>query len=483
MTTSYRQPGVVLTDHHFTVPLDHDDPGGERIGLYAREAVATGKDPEGLPWLLYLEGGPGFGARRFTGRQAWLERALRDHRVLLLDQRGTGRSTPANRQTLPLRGTPGRQAEYLSHFRADSIVRDCEAIRPALTGGAPWTVLGQSFGGFCATHYLTTAPGGLRTALITGGLPSLTATADEVYAAALPRVERKNLAHYARYPMDVERARRIAAHLAEHRTTLPGGHRLTPEAFQSLGILLGTGDGSHQLHYLLEDAFVRTPAGHALSDSFLEAVRERLSFAGHPLYALLHEAIYAQDPAAPTGWAAERVRAAHPRFDAAGALAGNGPCSSPARASTPGTSPPTRHSNRSARPPNCSPRAPAGPRSTTRPGWPPTRCRSPPRSTTTTCTSTRPTRWRPPGPCAACARGSPTNSNTTASGQAVPASWTASWRSPTTTPSDRASRPSGRPRPRPTDLRPWRRSGLRSHEERAGGRRPCPDRRGRADVG
>ncbi|MFD9572350.1 alpha/beta fold hydrolase [Streptomyces sp. NPDC059982] len=325
MTTSYRQPGVVLTDHRFTVPLDHDDPGGERIELYAREAVATGKDPEGLPWMLYLEGGPGFGARRFTGRQAWLERALRDHRVLLLDQRGTGRSTPANRQTLPLRGTPERQAAYLAHFRADSIVRDCETIRPALTGGAPWTVLGQSFGGFCATHYLSTAPQGLRTALITGGLPSLTATADEVYAAAVPRVERKNLAHYARYPMDVERARRIAGHLAEHPVTLPGGHLLTPEAFQSLGILLGTGDGSHQLHYLLEDAFVRTPAGPALSDAFLEAVRAHLSFAGHPLYALLHEAIYAQDPAVPTGWAAERVRAAHPRFDAAGALAGDGP--------------------------------------------------------------------------------------------------------------------------------------------------------------
>lgn len=325
MTSSYRQPGVVLTDHHFTVPLDHDDPGGERIELYAREAVATGKDPEGLPWMLYLEGGPGFGARRFTGRQAWLERALRDHRVLLLDQRGTGRSTPANRQTLPLRGTPDRQAEYLAHFRADSIVRDCEAVRPALTGGAPWTVLGQSFGGFCAVHYLSTAPEGLSTALIAGGLPSLTATADEVYAAAFPRVERKNLAHYARYPMDVERARRIAAHLAEHPTTLPGGHRLTPEAFQSLGILLGSGDGSHQLHYLLEDAFVRTPAGPALSDSFLEGVHQQLSFAGHPLYALLHEAIYAQDPASPTGWAAERVRAAHPGFDAAGALDGDGP--------------------------------------------------------------------------------------------------------------------------------------------------------------
>ncbi|MEU3904333.1 alpha/beta fold hydrolase [Streptomyces goshikiensis] len=322
---SYRQPGVVLTDHHFTVPLDHAHPDGESIELYAREAVATGRDPEGLPWLLYLEGGPGFGARRFIGRQAWLGRALAEYRVLLLDQRGTGRSTPVSRQTLPLRGTPAQQAAYLAHFRADAIVRDCEAIRPQLTGGAPWTVLGQSFGGFCATRYLSTAPEGLAAALLTGGLPSLDATADEVYRAAYPRIERKNLAHYARYPADVERARRIAVHLAETPVRLPGGYRLTVEAFQSLGILLGTGDGSHQLHYLLEDAFVPTPDGPALSDAFLEGVHAQLSFAGHPLYALVHEALYAQDPAAPTAWAAERVRAEHPRFDAAKTLAGDEP--------------------------------------------------------------------------------------------------------------------------------------------------------------
>lgn len=322
----YRQPGTVVTDHRFTVPLDHDRPDdGERIELYAREVSASGTDPETLPWLLYLEGGPGFGARRFTGRQAWLERALTDYRVLLLDQRGTGRSTPLNRQTLPLRGGPEQQAAYLEHFRSDSIVRDAEAIRRGLTGGAPWTVLGQSFGGFCATHYLSTAPEGLTAALITGGLPSLTATADEVYAAAYPRMERKSRAHYARYPMDVERARRIAAHLAERPAELPGGHRLTAEAFQSLGVLLGTGDGSHQLHYLLEDAFVPTVHGPALSDAFLEGVRGLLSFAGHPLYALLHEPIYAQDPAVPTAWAADRVRGGHPEFDAAKALAGEEP--------------------------------------------------------------------------------------------------------------------------------------------------------------
>ncbi|MFD3778417.1 alpha/beta fold hydrolase [Streptomyces sp. NPDC058612] len=322
---TYRQPGTVLTDHRFTVPLDHAHPDGERIQLYAREVVAAGKDPESLPWLLYLEGGPGFGARRFIGRQAWLDRALTEFRVLLLDQRGTGRSTPVNRQTLPLRGGPAQQADYLAHFRSDSIVRDAEAIRPGLTGGAPWTVLGQSFGGFCATHYLGHAPEGLAAVLITGGLPSLTATAEEVYEAAYPRMERKTAAHYARYPMDVERARRIAAHLAVRPAGLPGGHRLTPEAFQSLGILLGSGDGSHQLHYLLEDAFVPAPGGPELSDAFLEGVHALLSFAGHPLYALIHESIYAQDPAVPTGWAADRVRTRHPRFDAGTTLAGTEP--------------------------------------------------------------------------------------------------------------------------------------------------------------
>ncbi|MFD7446590.1 alpha/beta fold hydrolase [Streptomyces sp. NPDC059909] len=322
--TSYRQPGLVLTDRHFTVPLDHADPAGEQIRLYGREVVSSARAGAELPWLVYLEGGPGFGARRFPGKQAWLGRAVQEFRVLLLDQRGTGLSTPANRQTLPLRGGPKEQADHLAHFRADSIVRDCEAVRRQLTGGARWTVLGQSFGGFCATHYLSTAPEGLRTVLITGGLPSLDARAEDVYRAAYPRVQRKVEAHYARYPQDVERARRIAGYLAEHRPVLPGGYVLTPEAFQSLGIQLGTGDGSHQLHYLLENAFVTAAGGDELSDTFQEGVLAALSYAAHPLYAVLHEAIYAQGEA-PTAWAAERVRAEFPQFDAATTLAGDEP--------------------------------------------------------------------------------------------------------------------------------------------------------------
>ncbi|MCX4817071.1 alpha/beta hydrolase [Streptomyces sp. NBC_01239] len=325
MSVNYRQPGVVLTDRHFTVPLDHEDPAGETIELYAREVVAGDKaHREDLPWLVYLQGGPGFGANRFVGRQAWLGRALDDYRVLLLDQRGTGHSTPLTRQTLPLYGGPAEQAEHLTHFRADSIVRDCETIRPALTGGAPWTVLGQSFGGFCTVNYLSTAPEGLSAAILTGGLPSLDAHADDVYRAAYPRIERKVAAHYDRYPQDVERARRIAEHLMRHEPVLPNGYRLTVEAFQSLGIMLGGSDGSHRLHFLLENAFVRTPSGHELSDAFQEEVQNSLSYAGHPLYALVHEAVYGQD-SRPTDWSAERVRAEFPQFDAAKTLAGDSP--------------------------------------------------------------------------------------------------------------------------------------------------------------
>ncbi len=161
---SYRQPGTILNDLTFTVPLDHAKPGGEKIELFAREVVAADHLASDLPWLLFLQGGPGFGAPRPTGRGSWLDRALKDYRVLLLDQRGTARSSPANRRTLALHATAREQADYLTHFRADSIVADAELIRHQLTGGRPWSVLGQSFGGFCVVTYLSFAPEGIREA-------------------------------------------------------------------------------------------------------------------------------------------------------------------------------------------------------------------------------------------------------------------------------------------------------------------------------
>jgi pimeloyl-ACP methyl ester carboxylesterase len=317
--SSYRQRGTVLTDHTFTVPLDHGQPDGAGIEVFAREVVAADQAGSSLPWLLFLQGGPGFGAPRPSGRDSWLDRALGEYRVLLLDQRGTGRSTPASRQTLARFGTPQAQAGYLANFRADSIVRDAELVRQAVTGGQPWSVLGQSFGGFCAVSYLSIAPEGVREAFITGGLPGLDVTADSVYRATYPQVAARNRAHYERYPQDVERARRVARHLRANDVTWPGGGRLTVEAFQSLGQMLGSSTGSDTLHYLLEDPF----AGDELSDAFLHQARSRLTFAEGPLYAALHEACYAQQVA--TRWSAQRVRAEYPEFDPAAALDGDAP--------------------------------------------------------------------------------------------------------------------------------------------------------------
>jgi pimeloyl-ACP methyl ester carboxylesterase len=317
--TSYRQPGTVVSDLSFTVPLDHARPDGEQIRLFARAVAAAGRPADGLPWLVYLQGGPGFGSPRPAGRDSWLDRALDDYRVLLLDQRGTGRSSPANRHTLARLGSARAQAEYLALFRADAIVADAELVRGQLTGGRPWAVLGQSFGGFCAVTYLSQAPEGISEALITGGLPGLETSADDVYRATYPLVARKNAEHYARYPDDAQQAKHIARRLAAGDVRLPSGAPLTVEAFQSLGRMLGSSTGSHALHYLIEDPF----AGGELSDDFLYQVQGHLTFSAGPLYALLHEACYANGST--TGWSAQRIRSEFPGFDARSALDGDAP--------------------------------------------------------------------------------------------------------------------------------------------------------------
>jgi pimeloyl-ACP methyl ester carboxylesterase len=289
-----RTAGLVLTEHELSVPLDHDRPDGERITVFAREVA----DPGGRdrPFLVFLQGGPGFEAPR-PGRHPtapfWLDRALTEFRVLMLDQRGTGRSTPVG--ALPGR-TPQEQAEYLSHFRADSIVRDAEWVRPEL-GVDRWSVLGQSFGGFCVLTYLSQAPEGLREAFFTGGLPPIGRPVDEVYRATYERVLDRNRRYYDRYPGDRGRVREIRRRLDAEEVRLPGGDRLTGRRFRQVGHMLGMGSGAEDLHYLLELP-VDSPA-------FLHDVDAAGQFPRNPLYAAIHEACYADGCA--TRWSAERL--------------------------------------------------------------------------------------------------------------------------------------------------------------------------------
>jgi len=211
----------------------------------------------------------------------------------LLDQRGTGRSTPVG--TLPGL-TPEQQAEYLKLHRADSIVRDAEWIRREL-GVERWSILGQSFGGFCACTYLSIAPEGLREAFVTGGLPPIARPTDDVYRATYERVRERNRRFYDRYPDDLDRVRALHERLAAEEVRLPSGDRLTPRRFRQLGSMLGMSDGAERLHYLLD-----FPSD---SPAFLHGVEEDTSFPRNPLYAIVHEACYADGCA--TNWSAERV--------------------------------------------------------------------------------------------------------------------------------------------------------------------------------
>ncbi|MBK1787244.1 alpha/beta fold hydrolase [Prauserella cavernicola] len=312
-TRSHRLDGHDVHEHTLTVPLDHTGATPGTIEVFAREIVRDGGADR--PRLVWFQGGPGNRANRPASIGGWLDRALQEYRVVLLDQRGTGRSTPADRQTLAELDTVG-QAAYLAHFRADSIVADAEALRLAL-GEQPWTVLGQSYGGFIATAYLSRAPHGLREVLITAGLPALSGPADEVYRLTFAQTARRNAAFFARYPGDAVTVAEVAGQLREHEERLPTGEALSVSRFLQVGISLGSSTGFDSLHYLLEDPFVTVGGKRRLRERFLREVGDVVSFAANPLYAVLHETIYAQGALSDgaTSWAAHRVRQSLPEFD------------------------------------------------------------------------------------------------------------------------------------------------------------------------
>ena len=292
MAASYRINGVVLTEHELELPLDHARPDGEAITVFAR--VIEADDGSDRPYLVFFQGGPGSEAVRpvppLAG--AW-ERALKDYRIVMLDQRGTGRSTPVS--TLPGR-SPEEQAEYLAHHRADAIVRDAEAFRQHL-GVDRWSVLGQSFGGFCVTCYLSQHPEGLREAFITAGLPPVGRPTEDVYATTYDILRDRLVRYYARYPDDRDRVRRIVENIDANDVRLPSGDRLTTRRMRHLGNMLGMSDGAERLHYVLERP-VESPG-------FLHEVDDPMGFQRNPLYAIVHEACYADGCV--TAWASERV--------------------------------------------------------------------------------------------------------------------------------------------------------------------------------
>jgi pimeloyl-ACP methyl ester carboxylesterase len=303
--------GVKFTPHYFQVPLDYATPEKDSIEVFARELSLVSDGENEKPFLVYFQGGPGFPSPRQNGFNGWVKRVMQQYRVLLLDQRGTGNSSVISHQTLA-HLTPNEQADYLTHFRADNIVRDAEFIREKL-GVEKWSILGQSFGGFCSLTYLSLFPESLSRSYITGGVPSISRHPDDVYQATFKRTMEKNQAFFQQFPKAQELCQRIADHLLENEEFLPNGQRFTVEQFQQIGINFGMSDTFLPTYYLLENALVEINGKPQLRYEFLNSMLIEQGFQTNPIYAILHESIYCQGFA--SNWSAHRVRQTRDEFN------------------------------------------------------------------------------------------------------------------------------------------------------------------------
>ena len=321
----------------FTLPLDHARPAGAALSVVAKvvnnykynhnnnnsnnhQTFDKEKDISNKV-ILFLQGGPGFPSVTPTSRSTppFLQPLLaRDYTVILLDQRGTGLSTPLDADLILSKGTDAKgQFEFIKHFRADSIVNDCELIRKQLLQpDAKWSLLGQSFGGFTSISYMSMYPESLSAVFLTGGLAPIQITSvDDVYHATYQRTMQRNRAYYTKFPQDVERVNFIVQYLAQNDVNLPNGGKLTVDRFRALGLTFGGGGGTLSLHNLVTLMYMELQTNGCLSYGTKTNLMNYLGFETNPLYFLFQEAIYINGPGIKSGWSAQRILDYHKRHN------------------------------------------------------------------------------------------------------------------------------------------------------------------------
>lgn len=319
---------IKVIDRFFSVPVDYAKSDGPHIRIFVRNLIPLGEgkgsgtdDAESdLPYLLYLQGGPGYGVDLPFSVDLGNALHKKKYQTLWLDPRGTGLSTPITADIFQMKQMDDEAiAKYLKLFRADNIVRDCETIRHFLLDGKKdpearkWTIFGQSFGGFCATTYLSFHSDGLKEVFIAGGIPPMVDSPDAVYEALVLKVEERNKVYYAKYPQDVRSVRRILGFLEGNNVVIPNGGNLSVSRWLQLGMQFGSHGGIDRVHQLVFRAITDLDIFGKLSYGLLDSVQRTQSFDTNPIYAVLHEPIYCQGRMA--SWSAHRVIQKNDRFD------------------------------------------------------------------------------------------------------------------------------------------------------------------------
>jgi pimeloyl-ACP methyl ester carboxylesterase len=218
-----------------TVALDHS---GRTAGtLHLPVAAADNADaPRGV--LVVLTGGPGQGGVAFVPRvRARMRALLRDYRMVMLDQRGTGKvalECPALQRamgtsdlTVPPRGSVEACARRLGPRRrfystADTVA-DVDALRVAL-GADKLTLDGTSYGTFVAERYAMAYPTRVARLVLDSVVP----------AAGLDGLEVDGMREVARVLRAVCRAQRCPGDPAADLAAVVRARHDGPEIYDTL---------------------------------------------------------------------------------------------------------------------------------------------------------------------------------------------------------------------------------------------------------
>jgi pimeloyl-ACP methyl ester carboxylesterase len=168
----------------FTVPENPDQPDGRKIDLFVARvpAISIKKAPDPL---FLIAGGPGTSAvDLYTSSAPPFDRVRRDRDIVLVDQRGTGRShrldckygnenlfekfdeVEVGPENVKCRDELSKKAD-LRMYTTSIAVRDLDAVRVAL-GYERINLYGGSYGTRVAQHYARRYPKSTRTLILDG---------------------------------------------------------------------------------------------------------------------------------------------------------------------------------------------------------------------------------------------------------------------------------------------------------------------------
>jgi pimeloyl-ACP methyl ester carboxylesterase len=171
---------------HLTVPENRQAPAGRRLELFVARLPSLSRRHSPEP-LFILAGGPGLGASTFYATVSTaFTRIRRNHDLVIVDQRGTGRSHPLNCPIDEQQLWDASEAETtrvmaecrvrlerdhdLSQYSTSVAVQDLDAVRQAM-GYQRIALYGSSYGTRVAQHYARRYPDHTRALILDGVVP------------------------------------------------------------------------------------------------------------------------------------------------------------------------------------------------------------------------------------------------------------------------------------------------------------------------